>query len=156
MHTNDMKNYSGPTPSAPVETLPRAGSRRGAIAAICAAPRLDFLTVVKNNMKNKRLQLGFRLLAFSPPLHALGRLKTRLVPVLAFALVMFCAGKVMATTKDLASVVAQPQVGTLTYGASGSVTFDINATLSGSGSSPNVTYSVTAGLPTGATASFSP
>src|SRR6266516_4394046 len=69
---------------------------------------------------------------------------------------MFCAGNVMATTKDLASVVAQPQAGTLTYGASGSVTFDVNATLTGSGVNPNVTYSVTAGLPAGATASFSP
>src|SRR6266516_2764955 len=78
MHTRNMNKSSGSTPPAHVETSPTTHSRLTSIMEICAAPKLDFLTVVKNNMKNRKLQLGFRLRAFWPPLLALGRLKTRL------------------------------------------------------------------------------
>jgi hypothetical protein len=71
-----------------------------------------------------------------------------------FAFAFAGAGSALAT-KNVLSVGAGAQSGTLTYGAGGSSTYAIT-TSRDAGFGGNITFSVILGLPSGATASFSP
>src|SRR5262245_48195100 len=68
MHTNDMKNSAGSTPPAHVQTSITPRSRDGAIQEICAASGFGSATPIKNHMKKRTLQFGFRLLTLWLPL----------------------------------------------------------------------------------------
>src|SRR5438874_1301814 len=68
MQTNDMKQSTGSTLQAHGEISPGAHSLLGTIMQICAAPKLHFPTPLKTEMKNRRGQLGVRLLTLWLPL----------------------------------------------------------------------------------------
>ena len=68
MQTNDMKQSTGSTLQAHDEISPGAHSLLGTIMQICAAPKLHFPTPLKTDMKNRRGQLGVRLLTLVLPL----------------------------------------------------------------------------------------
>src|SRR5262245_37537143 len=68
MHTTDMNKSIGSTLPAHDEISPGAHSPLG---SICGALKVHFPTSLKNDMKNRRGQLGVRLLALLLPLFAL-------------------------------------------------------------------------------------